>query len=48
MADDDSATTGDFNIVTGITLVAALMFVLANLAADVAFIIFKPSARESS
>ena len=44
----NSATTGDFNIVTGITLVAALMFVLANLAADVAFIIFKPSARESS
>ena len=44
----NSATTGDFNIVTGIALIAALMFILANLAADVAFIIFKPSARESS
>ena len=44
----NSATTGDFNIVTGIALVAAVMFILANLAADVAFIIFKPSARESS
>jgi peptide/nickel transport system permease protein len=44
----NSATTGDFNIVTGIALIAAVMFILANLAADVAFIIFKPSARESS
>ncbi len=44
----DSATTGDFNIVTGIAMVGALMFVLSNLAADVAFLIFKPSARESS
>ena len=44
----DSATTGDFNIVTGIALVGAMMFVLSNLAADVAFLIFKPSARESS
>ncbi len=44
----DSATTGDFNIVTGIAMVGALMFVLSNLAADVAFIIFKPSARENT
>jgi peptide/nickel transport system permease protein len=44
----DSATTGDFNIVTGIAMVGALLFVLSNLAADVAFVIFKPSARESS
>ena len=44
----DAATTGDFNIITGIALVGALLFILSNLAADVAFIIFKPSARESS
>ena len=27
----DSATTGDFNIVTGIALVGAMLFVLSNL-----------------
>ena len=43
-----SAATGDFGVITGVAIVAAVMFVLANLAADVAFIIFKPSARESS
>lgn len=43
-----SAETGDFGVITGITIIAALMFVLANLTADVTFIIFKPSARETS
>ena len=42
-----SAATGDFPAIIGVALIAALMFILANLAADVAFVIFKPSARES-
>ena len=42
-----SASTGDFGAIIGVTLIAAFMFILANLAADVAFVIFKPSARES-
>jgi peptide/nickel transport system permease protein len=42
-----SSATGDFPAITGVALIAALMFILANLAADLAFVIFKPSARET-
>jgi len=41
-----SASTGDFAAIIGVALIAALMFIFANLVADIAFVIFKPSARE--
>ena len=42
-----SASQGDFASIVGVALIAALMSILANLLADVAFLVFKPSARES-
>ena len=43
-----AANQGDIGIIFGIALVAAIMFVLSNMLADVAFVVFKPSAREGT
>ena len=43
-----AANQGDIGIIFGIALVAAIMFVLSNMLADVAFVVLKPSARDSS